>query len=155
MLRPGSWEDPAVPANLTAKACDDPLRKLLYQQAPYQESLGIQLQQPSSHFPLHPGHQTPAGGGPEGAGFFVNFTTNSIVYNKLLSYSHLYRGVEACWLEQPCEAWGPEDERFTSHGAVNHTQCQRGRGGEEAAPSIHCNQSLLQQPRRCFLFSFV
>lgn len=52
--RAQAWllEDPAVPANLTAKACDDPLRKLLYQQAPFQESLGIQLNSRPLTFPL-------------------------------------------------------------------------------------------------------
>lgn len=85
--RAQAWllEDPAVPANLTAKACDDPLRKLLYQQAPYQESLSIQLRVPAPNISSpHPGHQTPSG--LEGARSFVNFTTNLIVDNKLLSY---------------------------------------------------------------------
>lgn len=84
--RAQAWllEDPAVPANLTAKACDDPLRKLLYQQAPYQESLSIQLDSRPLKIPPTPGHQTPSG--LEGARSFVNFTTNLIVDNKLLSY---------------------------------------------------------------------
>lgn len=80
--RAQAWllEDPAVPANLTAKACDDPLRKLLYQQAPYQESFAMQHAAGLTFPPDIKRHL-----GPEGVRSFVNFTTNLIVYNKLLS----------------------------------------------------------------------